>query len=274
MIKKIISGGQTGADLGALDAAIKYGLPHGGWLPKGRKTEAGPLPKEYKLQKMSSTSYPKRTERNVIDSDGTVIITHGELTSGSKLTDKLAEKHLRPCLHVDLNKTLTFIAASIINAWIEIHKIEILNVAGSRASKDPEIHEDTKYIIQGLILLGLAKVESGSLTVDHDIEVYQEKLPAPPKTVDEAVGRVIVDLNLRDKTTLANMDLDDMVKLHSNLHVYFKNAFGLWSGNKELIDSCRFISKEPVHNETDATVVILAVLWKKLRETHRLRAVK
>ncbi len=273
-IKKIISGGQTGADQGALDAAIKYSFPHGGWTPKGRKTEAGPLPDEYKLNEMPSSSYPKRTEQNVIDSDGTVIITHGELTGGSKLTDKLAEKHYRPCLHIDLNKTPAFIAASIINAWIEIHKIEILNVAGSRASKDPEIYEDTKYIIQGVILLGLAKVQADSLLTDNDISEYLEKLPVPPKTIDEAVDRVIADLNLRDKITLANMDLEDIVKFHSHLHVYFKNAFGLWAGNKELIDSCRSISKEPVSNETDATVVILAVLWKKLRETHRLRAMK
>ncbi len=274
MIKKIISGGQTGADQGALDAAIKYGLPHGGWIPKGRKTEAGPLPDKYKLNEMPSSSYPKRTEQNVIDSDGTVIITHGELTGGSKLTDKLAEKHYLPCLHIDINKTPAFIAASVINAWIEIHKIEILNVAGSRASKDPEIYEDTRYIIQGVILLGLAKAQSGSFPVDHGIEEYLEKLPDPPKTVDEAADRVIADLNLRDKITIAKMDLDDMVNLHSNLHVYFKNAFGLWSGNKELIDSCRSISEEPVSNEADATIVILAVLWKKLRETHRLRAVK
>ena len=112
MIKKIISGGQTGADQGALDAAIKYGFPYGGWIPKGRKTEAGLLPDEYKLNEMPSSSYPERTEQNVIDSDGTVIITHGKLSGGSKLTDKLAEKHFRPCLHVNFNKTPAFAAAS------------------------------------------------------------------------------------------------------------------------------------------------------------------
>ena len=70
------------------------------------------------------------------------------------------------------------------------------------------------------------------------------------------------------------MDLEDLVNLHSSLHVYFKNAFGLWPGNKELIESCRSISKEPVNDENDATSVILGVLFKKLYETYKLRTVK
>jgi hypothetical protein len=67
--KKIISGGQTGADQAALDVAIKLNIPHGGWIPKGRKTEAGLLPEKYQLQEMTSVSYPLRTEKNVIDHD-------------------------------------------------------------------------------------------------------------------------------------------------------------------------------------------------------------
>jgi hypothetical protein len=86
MIKKIISGGQTGADQAALDAAIKWDIPHGGWVPKGRRTESGPLSNRYQLKEMPTDSYPSRTEQNVIDSDGTLIITHGELTGGSEYT--------------------------------------------------------------------------------------------------------------------------------------------------------------------------------------------
>ena len=152
MIKRIISGGQTGADQAALDAAIKYSFPYGGWIPKGRKTEDGILPDKYKLKEMPTDSYEKRTEQNVIDSDGTVIISHGKLTGGSKLTQELAEKHNRPCLHVDLNETPAFIAVSKINSWIIGNEIEVLNVAGPRAGKNPKIYDDTRYIIEGVIL--------------------------------------------------------------------------------------------------------------------------
>ena len=273
MLKKIISGGQTGADQGALDAAIKYSYPYGGWIPKGRLTENGPLPDEYKLKEMPTSGYSKRTEQNIIDSDGTVIISHGKLTGGSKLTQELVKKHKLPCLHIDLSKTPAFIAASEISSWIIKNKIETLNVAGPRASKDLEIYENTRYIIEGVILLGLVKAQSGSLLTDHDKDEYLEKLPDPPKTVDETVDRLLEDLDLSDKVEIANMNLDELVNLHPHLHVYFKNAFGLWHGNKELIESCRAISKEPVRDEDDATSVILGVLFKKLHGTHKLKVV-
>jgi len=273
MLKKIVSGGQTGADQAALDAAIKYNLPHGGWIPKGRKTEDGTLPDKYKLKEMPTDSYPKRTEQNIIDSDGTVIISHGKLTGGSKLTQELAKKHKIPCLYINLNETPAFLASSGINAWINKNNIEILNVAGSPASKDPQIYEDTLYIIQGLILLQLVNAQSGANISDFDMNEYLEKLPAPPRTVDEAIDRVIEDLDLRDKVSIAKMHLEELAILHSSLHVYFKNAFGLWSGNTELLESCRAISKEPVRDENDATSVILGVLFKKLHETHTLKIV-
>jgi hypothetical protein len=101
-ITKIISGGQTGADVAGLDAAIKQGIPHGGWIPKGRLTEDGPLPEKYQLQEMPTASYPKRTAQNVIDSDGTAIFTHGALTGGSALTRKIALQRGKPWMHIDL----------------------------------------------------------------------------------------------------------------------------------------------------------------------------
>jgi len=274
MIKKIISGGQTGADQAALDAAIKYNFSYGGWIPKGRKTEDGRFPDEYKLQEMSTGSYKERAEQNVIDSDGTVIISHGKLTGGSKLTEKFAEKHLKPCLHIDLYNTPAFMASSLINSWVILHKIKTLNVAGPRASKNPDIYQNVKYIIEGVILLGPVNAKAGEYLTDYDMEVYLKKLPVPPKTVDEAVDSLISDLDLKSRMVIASMDLDDLIHLHSNLFVYFKNAFGIWSGNKELIESCRSITRDPVENEDDATAVIMGVLWKKLRDTHMLRVVK
>ena len=126
MIKQIISGGQTGADRAALDVAIKFIIPHGGWIPKGRITEEGPLPYKYKLQEMSTSSYPVRTEKNVIDSNGTLIISHGELTGGSAYTRKMAMKHGKPWYHANLNKLPTFQAAMIIEDWISKYGIRFV----------------------------------------------------------------------------------------------------------------------------------------------------
>jgi len=141
MVKRIISGGQTGADRAALDVAIKLGIPHGGWIPKGRKTENGILPDKYQLQEMPTASYPKRTEQNILDSDGTLIFSRGKLTGGSTLTRKLAKQHDRPWLHIDLDGVVATKAVQIIAGWINQNNIQTLNVAGPRASKDPGIHD-------------------------------------------------------------------------------------------------------------------------------------
>lgn len=148
MLKKIISGGQTGADVAGLDVAIKHGIPHGGAIPKGRLTEKGLLPEKYVLQEMTTKSYPKRTEKNVLDSDGTVIITHGTLTGGSLLTQKKAIQHKKPVIHLDMNKVTVEKAVDLLQDFMQNNGIEILNVTGSRASKDPEVYDKTFQVVE------------------------------------------------------------------------------------------------------------------------------
>jgi hypothetical protein len=151
MLKKIISGGQTGADRAALDAAIRLGIPHGGWIPKGRIAEDGSLPATYQLREMPTDSYAERTEKNVMDSDGTLIISHGAPTGGTAYTRKMVLKHGKQMLHID--PTLygnPMDAASLIKDWIAIHNIETLNVAGPRASKDSRIYAVTLTLLTHL----------------------------------------------------------------------------------------------------------------------------
>ena len=148
MVKKIISGGQTGADQAALDVAIKLRISHGGWIPKGRLTENGVLDDKYHLKEMETASYNKRTEQNVIDSDGTLILSHGKLTGGSEYTRDIAVGHGRPWLHIDLNQTESFQAVKQIRSWLVAHEIDVLNVAGPRASKDPAIYPATVHILE------------------------------------------------------------------------------------------------------------------------------
>jgi hypothetical protein len=124
---RIISGGQTGADRAALDTAIRLGIPHGGWLPRGRKTEDGPLPARYRLQEIESDSYRERTEKNILESDGTLILSFGPLTGGSALTEYLALRHDRPCLVMDLAEVDQAGAAAAVEIWLKRHGIRTLN---------------------------------------------------------------------------------------------------------------------------------------------------
>ena len=152
MLRKIISGGQTGVDRAALDVAIRVGKPHGGWIPKGRLAEDGPLPSHYQLQEMSTEAYDERTEKNVLDADGTLLISRGSPTGGTDLTRRMALKHGKQLLHIDLNLGQSPAdAASLIASWIEMNRIETLNIAGPRASGDPGIYMDTVHILSHLL---------------------------------------------------------------------------------------------------------------------------
>lgn len=150
MIKKIVSGGQTGADRAGVDAAIESGLEYGGWIPRGRKAEDGPISKTYAdFREMSFGSYPERTKQNVIDSDGTLIFGYGKLTTGSALTLRLARQYEKPFLHIDLD--IETDPADRIRKWVRDHHIKVLNVAGRKLSKAPHIYDAVKTIMKKVL---------------------------------------------------------------------------------------------------------------------------
>ena len=151
MIERIVSGGQTGADRAALDAAIACGIPHGGWCPKGRRAEDGEIPARYELTETESSSSLARTERNVKSSDGTVILTIAELAGGSLRTVDFARRHRKPWLHLRLDAMSDREAMERLHAFVTGHGIRTLNVAGSRASKEPELYDRTFSIVSGLL---------------------------------------------------------------------------------------------------------------------------
>lgn len=145
---KIVSGGQTGVDRAALDAAIALGIPHGGWCPKGRLAEDGIIPAQYELVETDSPDYAQRTEQNVLDSDATLILCRGEPTGGTELTRRLAQRHRKPLLVVDLRKPLD---RTTVRRWLTTHARSTLNVAGPRESQSPGIHAEATSLLQSLL---------------------------------------------------------------------------------------------------------------------------
>jgi hypothetical protein len=136
----IVSGGQTGADRAALDFAIAAGLAHDGWCPLGRLAEDGPLAARYWLRETPTDRYAERTRFNVRDSDATVVLTLApELSGGTKLTADVAAELGKPLLHLCAATTGRLEAAVTLRQFIAEHRIERLNVAGPRASQEPEI---------------------------------------------------------------------------------------------------------------------------------------
>jgi hypothetical protein len=271
MIKRIISGGQTGADRAALDAAIKCHLSHGGWVPKGRRTENGSLPNQYQLREMPTASDTAWVEQNVVDSDGTLIIARGKLTAGCDYTREMALKHKKQLLGLDLNQINHHDAAALVVSWIQLYKIKILNVAGPKVSEVPGIYRDVYRIIEDALLL--LQLEDKKSTAQAR-QSTKEKATQFPRTVQEAVDRLLNELSFKDKTTIANMAEVELSVLDSTLGEYIRNEFNLWAENHPLFGSCCFLAKKDHLSEDEAAFLIMTELWKKLRKSHKLRIVK
>ena len=141
---KIVSGGQTGVDRAALDAAIFLGIPHGGWCPKGRRSEDGTIPDLYELEEVDARDYSVRTEQNVVDSSATLILYRDALSGGTAYTHRMAKKHDRPCLTVDLEADPD---PDTIRKWICEEDVRTLNVAGPRASSSIGIGDEARKLL-------------------------------------------------------------------------------------------------------------------------------
>lgn len=147
MIEKIVSGGQTGADRMGLDWAIWHDIPHGGWCPKFRKAEDGTIPPQYLLTETAKSDYVQRTEWNVRDSDGTLIFTLSDkLSRGSAKTAFFAERHGKPFLHV--HPGLSYQPAADVLRFVHDHNVNVLNIAGTRGSKEPYIGKFVKKVLE------------------------------------------------------------------------------------------------------------------------------
>lgn len=144
MFRKIVSGGQTGVDRAALDFALACGVEHGGWCPRGRRAEDGKLNVKYNLCETPGENYSQRTEWNVRDSDGTLIIFNRELTGGTLYTFEVAQKLGKPCIAVDISADGK---EKEVLDWLKHNDVQVLNVAGPRSSSEPEIYAMTQGLL-------------------------------------------------------------------------------------------------------------------------------
>jgi hypothetical protein len=146
---KIISGGQTGADRGALDEALEAGIEVGGWVPRGRLAEDGPIPDSYPNLRETDTPDPKeRTRLNVAHADGTVVVVNGPAAGGTAYTVSLAAELGKPLLVLDLQELPLSQGAETLRAWTAEHRVAVLNVAGPRAGEDSRIYGQTRQLIR------------------------------------------------------------------------------------------------------------------------------
>lgn len=151
-IKKIISGGQTGADRAAFDFALENGFEIGGFIPKNRLAEDGRISEKYiNLIETETENYAERTELNVKIADATLILSNGKLKGGSRLTKQFANKYKKPFLLIDFTALSMEKAVKKMQKWLDSLNCKNLNIAGSRASEDEAIYETTKMFLAILL---------------------------------------------------------------------------------------------------------------------------
>ncbi len=160
-IEKIISGGQTGVDRGALDAALQAAFPCGGWCPRGRRAEDGVIPARYPLLEVARSDYPERTHRNVRDSDGTLILYLRVLSGGTRLTAELCRREHKPLHLIDADQVDPVCAAHRVADFVTREGIRVLNVAGPRASGWPGAHAFSCAVVGGFLALAGAGAHCG-----------------------------------------------------------------------------------------------------------------
>jgi hypothetical protein len=145
LVNEVVSGGQTGVDRAALDVAQELGIPCGGWCPQGRRAEDGIIPDRYPLQETPGKNYNIRTEKNVRDSDATLILNLGSLEGGTARTVEIARRQHRPCLVVELEAPPD---PAAVREWLRQYKIRKLNIAGPRETKWPGIQKSAAAFLR------------------------------------------------------------------------------------------------------------------------------
>jgi hypothetical protein len=274
MISKIVSSGRTGVELAGLDVAAKLGISHGGWASRGMRNERGPLPTKYGLQEVLSMGFKHAMEQNIMNSDGTLLITRGRKTIETRYAVETALRHQRQLLHVDLSQHSAFEAASLTSSWVSLQNIKVVFVTGPSAANDARIYEQTKKILETAFYLEFVKT---GLHPEHpQVAPLAENAPQPgmPRSVDEAIARLKESLPLKDRAIIANMRPEELDHLRSGLSDYIKRNFGIYTGNMALLQSCADLAGLVQPLPEEACAVILRALWKDLQTTHKLRIIK
>ncbi len=263
MVKKIISGGQTGVDRAALDFALKFDVPHGGWIVKGRWAEDGVLPDKYMLQEIPEPSYPRRTLKNVLESDGTLLVSRGPLTGGSDYTRKMAVSRGRPHLHIDLDQTTPFQAAEKIRDWIASERIEVLNVAGPRGSKDPKIYNAVLDMLETAYFLEMIDSSLSRGPGKPYESLVSDRFPQTP---DDAAEEFISGLSFAERTKIANMSPAKFELFGESVARDIIARFGLARVDSPLLKSCRQTGGFEGDDVFAAVSVILERAGARLRQ--------
>lgn len=275
MLKKIVSSGYPGVERAALDVARKQFIDFGGWIPKWRADEDPELVKNYRMRVMERDNFVKASERNIVESDGVLIIADGDPAGNAALNRRLADRHDCPHLYIDLRRSAAYESARRIEAWISQHNIETLAVSGPKDSQSLDLYITVTDILDAVFQLLLIRDRGHDAGFDQGASITDRRLVEfirVPRTAMEAVNILMANLSFHDRTRIANMSETRLHELTPSLGMYLKNEFRLWQTNEALIRDCRSHAES---SQEEPVSVIIRMLWQTLKKSENvLRVVK
>jgi len=272
VIEQIISSGHCGPERAALDAALKYGIPHAGWIHYIRSQERDTILDSYDLNVIPALDPRAAIRQNVAHADGTLILAPAKLKGNSDYARHLTLKRGLQLLGIDLRQYSHMEAASLIAGWIEMHRVSRVYVTGSDDQAFGCSYRPARKIMDAAVTLSIAKPAFSPPRQEHHENRPQGKA-SWPATMVQAVDRLIADLFLKDKTRISAMEPSELDELHPTLGAYIKETFGLLSGNHKLTRDCMQIAHTNTMLPDEAAAIIIKALWKKLQVTHKLRII-
>lgn len=272
VIEKIISSGHTGPERAALDAALKYGIPHTGWIHYIRSEEREDLLGTYNLNVIPALDPRAAIQQNIDHAHGTLILAPGKLSGDSDYARHLTLKRGLQLLGIDPRQYSHIEAASLISSWVEMNHVSRVYITGSDDEAFGCTYCPSRKIIDAAVMLVLTRPAPAPLRQSLE-DSSPGGNPPWPVTIHQAVDRLVSDLFLKDKTRISAMEPFELDELHSTLGLYIKETFGLLSGNHRLTKACMQSAGVDAMLPDEAAAIIIKQLWKKLQVTHKLRII-
>jgi len=257
MIQKILSNGELGAAKAALDIAIKLKITHGGWTLRKKPG--------YLLQEAKASRHQNLAEINIQEAKGVVFFSIGtpKKTHSTGAIEELCAQMKRPFLHILLSETTPLQAARELGKWIQKEKITILYVDGICNQRVHKIYQQVLDIFETAFFTGAISVKIPDPFLVADLN-SASPLPFAPKTVEDAVDRLLANLSTKDRKRISLTSKDDLANNESALKQHILVEFGLASGNEELMDACQAIAENVLTDAEEASQIILAELLDKI----------
>lgn len=272
MLRKVISGGQKGVERAALKVARKLMIETGGYIPRWRAEEDESLVRVYRLELLAHANFVQAAEQNVTASEGVLILNDGELTGNAALNRRLAERHRRPVLLVDMGAG-AFDAASRIEAWLSENAVTAPAVTGTKSSGGFDAEAVAADILETafqMMLIDPRRYDPAAR--GGSAEDQLARFIRIPKSVEEAVQTLMKTLSFHDRTRIANMPEERLKELTASLSTYIRNEFRLWGGNDALVADCRALAGDA---SEDPSLVIIRSFRGALRSSGNiLRRIK